>query len=241
VSWQTLVVTEAGDRVEIRLNRPEARNASNAVMIADQLGVCTALERRPRFLIITVGSEGLFAAGRRAPELLAPARGRGAGGPDDRVARSIGTPRAVVPDRTKHCVANEPICARSGRAGNRDAHCARCRRGGRCRRRAPPSRERPGLRSRRGTRRSALPLVVGVDGAAPLDERAREPRTAQSVLAHAEADLDHRPGAIRRLPSEHEHPGAVTGLERERPRLHFGAEERTPIPTLASSVIHIIR
>jgi hypothetical protein len=81
VSWQTLVVTEAGDRVEIRLNRPEARNASNAVMIADQLGVCTALERRPRFLIITVGSEGLFAAGRRAPSSW-PRRGAEAlGGP----------------------------------------------------------------------------------------------------------------------------------------------------------------
>jgi enoyl-CoA hydratase len=64
----TLVVEEFGDRVVVTLRRPEARNAINARMVRELHDVCTALEDRPRLLLIT-GDGGTFAAGADIAEL----------------------------------------------------------------------------------------------------------------------------------------------------------------------------
>jgi enoyl-CoA hydratase len=45
-----------------RLDRPLARNAIDAAMVADPLADCAEPERRPRILVLT-GSDGIFAAG----------------------------------------------------------------------------------------------------------------------------------------------------------------------------------
>jgi enoyl-CoA hydratase len=64
----TLVLEEFGDRVVVTLRRPEARNAINARMVRELHDVCTALEDRPRLLLIT-GDGGTFAAGADIAEL----------------------------------------------------------------------------------------------------------------------------------------------------------------------------
>jgi len=64
----TLVVEEGDDRVVVTLRRPEARNAINAAMVRELHEVCTALEERPRLLLIT-GAGGTFAAGADIGEL----------------------------------------------------------------------------------------------------------------------------------------------------------------------------
>ncbi|WP_327090919.1 enoyl-CoA hydratase/isomerase family protein [Nonomuraea sp. NBC_01738] len=70
---ETLIVQERDDRVVVRLHRPQARNAVNAVMVAELHEVCAELEARPRPLLLT-GGDGFFAAGADIAELAA--RGR---------------------------------------------------------------------------------------------------------------------------------------------------------------------
>ncbi len=73
----TLRIREAGDRVVVTLDRPEARNAINDVMVAELHEVCAALEQNPRILIITGTStpeRGVFAGGADIRQLRA--RGR---------------------------------------------------------------------------------------------------------------------------------------------------------------------
>jgi len=65
---QTIDVTRADDRVVVRLNRPEARNAINQQMVDELHRVCAELEVEPRILIIT-GSDGVFASGADIGEL----------------------------------------------------------------------------------------------------------------------------------------------------------------------------
>ena len=65
---QTIDVTRADDRVVVRLNRPEARNAINQQMVDELHRVCAELEVEPRILIIT-GSDGVFASGADIAEL----------------------------------------------------------------------------------------------------------------------------------------------------------------------------
>ena len=55
-------VDERDDRVVIRLNRPEVRNAIDADTVAALHEACGLLERQPRIALIT-GSGGIFAAG----------------------------------------------------------------------------------------------------------------------------------------------------------------------------------
>lgn len=57
-----LMVEEGPDRVMVTLNRPEVRNAIDAAMVEGLHLVCGELERRPRCLILTGGTE-VFAAG----------------------------------------------------------------------------------------------------------------------------------------------------------------------------------
>jgi enoyl-CoA hydratase/carnithine racemase len=67
--YETLLVREHADRVIVRLNRPHARNAINAVMVRELHAVCEGLEQDPRLLLL-IGSDGVFAAGADIGELL---------------------------------------------------------------------------------------------------------------------------------------------------------------------------
>jgi enoyl-CoA hydratase len=58
----TIAVEECGDRIVVRLVRPEVRNAIDQQMVAELHEVCAALESDPRILLLT-GSGGTFAAG----------------------------------------------------------------------------------------------------------------------------------------------------------------------------------
>jgi enoyl-CoA hydratase/carnithine racemase len=63
-----LQVQPGDDRVVVTLNRPQARNAINATMVAELHGVCAALEETPKILILT-GAGTDFAAGADIAEL----------------------------------------------------------------------------------------------------------------------------------------------------------------------------
>jgi enoyl-CoA hydratase len=58
----TLAVEESADRVVVRLDRPEVRNAIDQQMVTELHEVCARLESVPRILLLT-GSGGTFAAG----------------------------------------------------------------------------------------------------------------------------------------------------------------------------------
>ena len=57
-----LLVEESGDRVVLRLNRPEVRNAIDQETVDALHAACARLEERPRVALL-VGSGGTFAAG----------------------------------------------------------------------------------------------------------------------------------------------------------------------------------
>lgn len=57
-----LVVEERDDRVVLRLNRPEVRNAIDVAMVEALHDACAALEATPRVALV-IGSGGTFAAG----------------------------------------------------------------------------------------------------------------------------------------------------------------------------------
>lgn len=65
---RTLLVEEGDDRVVVRLNRPETRNAIDQRMVDDLHEVCAALEAEPRILIVA-GGDGVFASGADIAEL----------------------------------------------------------------------------------------------------------------------------------------------------------------------------
>lgn len=56
-------VEELPDRVVVTLARPDKRNAIDADTVEALHGVCGALERQPRLMLLTGGTEGIFAAG----------------------------------------------------------------------------------------------------------------------------------------------------------------------------------
>ena len=64
-----LRVEEAGDRVVVRLARPESRNAIDQRMIDELHAVCASLESVPRVMLLT-GEGGNFAAGADIAQLL---------------------------------------------------------------------------------------------------------------------------------------------------------------------------
>ncbi len=69
VEYTSLVVdTDAADRLHIRLNRPESKNAINQTMVDELHAVCAELEQRPRVLILS-GTGGVFASGADIAEL----------------------------------------------------------------------------------------------------------------------------------------------------------------------------
>lgn len=69
-AFNTLLVTEADDRVSVRLHRPEVRNAIDALMVEELHVVCAHLEAHPKILILSgtpgdpaTGAKGIFASG----------------------------------------------------------------------------------------------------------------------------------------------------------------------------------
>ena len=69
MSYTTLLAeTDATDRLHIRLNRPESKNAINQQMVDELHEVCESLETTPRVLILS-GGNGIFASGADIAEL----------------------------------------------------------------------------------------------------------------------------------------------------------------------------
>src|SRR4051794_13886414 len=58
-----IVVEERADRLGGTLHRPAQRNAIDADLVDALHGVCAMVEREPRFLLLTGGTDGIFAAG----------------------------------------------------------------------------------------------------------------------------------------------------------------------------------
>lgn len=64
--FQTLTVDEREDRLLVRMNRPEVRNAIDAAMVSELHEVCRYLERTPKIMILTgceANGRGIFASG----------------------------------------------------------------------------------------------------------------------------------------------------------------------------------
>lgn len=66
----SLRIEELPDRMVVTLDRAEKRNALDADMVAALHDVCAALERQPRLLLLTGGTDGIFAAGADIAQLL---------------------------------------------------------------------------------------------------------------------------------------------------------------------------
>lgn len=65
-NFTTIDLTEREDRLHVRLNRPEVRNAIDADMIDELHRVCAYLEAQPKILILSgteVNGKGIFASG----------------------------------------------------------------------------------------------------------------------------------------------------------------------------------
>lgn len=60
--FETLLLEQRADRLQVTLNRPEVRNAIDQQMVDELHDVCAGLERDPRVLIIA-GAGGVFASG----------------------------------------------------------------------------------------------------------------------------------------------------------------------------------
>ncbi|MGH3860715.1 enoyl-CoA hydratase/isomerase family protein [Actinokineospora sp.] len=60
---RTLFVDRHEDRVWVTLHRPAERNAVDATMVAELHDVCAELERDPKVLVLTGGTDGVFAGG----------------------------------------------------------------------------------------------------------------------------------------------------------------------------------
>lgn len=58
-----LIVEERVDRLVVTLHRPEKRNAIDAATVEELHEVCVRLEREPKLLLLTGGTDGIFAAG----------------------------------------------------------------------------------------------------------------------------------------------------------------------------------
>lgn len=61
--YRTLRVERGHDRVVVTLYRPDKRNAIDAEMVDELHQVCAELERDPKLLLLTGGTDGIFAAG----------------------------------------------------------------------------------------------------------------------------------------------------------------------------------
>ncbi|MDO5744866.1 MAG: enoyl-CoA hydratase/isomerase family protein [Micrococcaceae bacterium] len=69
-AFATLKISEADDRINVALNRPEVRNAIDQLMVDELHSVCAYLEANPKILILSgtpadpeTGAKGIFASG----------------------------------------------------------------------------------------------------------------------------------------------------------------------------------
>lgn len=60
---KALIIEEHADRIVVTLSRPEKRNAIDAGTVEELHELCAALEREPKLLLLTGGTDGIFAAG----------------------------------------------------------------------------------------------------------------------------------------------------------------------------------
>ncbi|WP_068170845.1 enoyl-CoA hydratase/isomerase family protein [Rothia sp. ND6WE1A] len=70
--FQALTVDEREDRLLVRMNRPEVRNAIDAAMVSELHEVCRYLERTPKIMILTgceANGRGIFASGANIAQL----------------------------------------------------------------------------------------------------------------------------------------------------------------------------
>lgn len=91
----TLRVEERDDHVVVTLDRPAARNASNATMIGELHEVCALLDREPRLLLLT-GAGGVFAGGADIAELRERGRDEALPGMNRRLFARIARPLPTV-------------------------------------------------------------------------------------------------------------------------------------------------
>jgi enoyl-CoA hydratase len=67
----SVLVEQRDDRVVVTLHRPEKRNAIDVDMTEALHDVCASLEREPKLLLLTGGTDGVFAAGADIAQLRA--------------------------------------------------------------------------------------------------------------------------------------------------------------------------
>lgn len=77
-------VDDRPDRLHIRLDRPEVRNAIDRAMVDELHAVCAEIEREPRILILS-GAPGVFASGADIAELRDRTRADALAGINSRV------------------------------------------------------------------------------------------------------------------------------------------------------------
>jgi len=63
IAPRTLLVEHRDDRTIVTLHRPAERNAIDATMVSELLELCTELESDPKVLVLTGGTDGVFAGG----------------------------------------------------------------------------------------------------------------------------------------------------------------------------------
>lgn len=63
MAYSTLAVEHTDDHVIVRLDRPDKRNAIDQSMVDELHAVCAELEQAPRSMLLTGGTDGIFAAG----------------------------------------------------------------------------------------------------------------------------------------------------------------------------------
>jgi enoyl-CoA hydratase len=76
---EPLLIEEYDDRVVLRLNRPEVKNAIDQATVDALHAACADLERSPRVAVIT-GADGIFAAGADLAQLRGRRRADGPAG-----------------------------------------------------------------------------------------------------------------------------------------------------------------
>lgn len=96
MSGSPLLVESLHDRVHIRLNRPEVRNAIDRSMVNALHEVCAELEENPRVAILS-GSQGTFAAGADIAQLRDRRREDALAGINSKVfSRILALPMPVI-------------------------------------------------------------------------------------------------------------------------------------------------
>src|SRR5699024_9913879 len=86
-----VIIERHEDRMIIRLNRPEVRNAIDQSMVDALHSVCAELEAEPKVAILT-GTSGVFAAGADIAQLRDRRRDDALAGINPKIDSLIGTP-----------------------------------------------------------------------------------------------------------------------------------------------------